>query len=386
MTDTIFNGLKKNPVLIPLFALLFALHSCQYLTPLTSLVQDRTPSDPSTDSVLVDTVYIQSFTGQNLNEVRSIFFDTFKEQNSYSFVELLPDDLSKLGIVRLEVKDYAIWENEELIPIPEDNVLSTEKTFDIIIRRNAIVSIGVSLFEAESGKQLVRRLFSQPFQQIYLDERSVAQRPEERVELQRLTKILVFRILESFHPDRADLVLTHLEPGKGHNWVSRTFYDLGDRRIKKGNRLALAGDMEQAIWLWKIVLFESGRGETEAIYLQNRASAYYNLGNLYSHTGNWLLAAEMYSHANRLQQKLKYAQAWGENMQLWLDEQKSLNGKKASAQKPEYIARKDDEMPISSEEVIPERIKNIEQNRQLLLKAKDLWPLDPNLKNQKPKR
>jgi hypothetical protein len=91
-------------------------------------------------------------------------------------------------------------------------------------------------------------------------------------------------------------------------------------------------------------------------------------------------AAEMFSRANRLSQRLKYAQAWGNSLQQWLDQQKY-----PPKPKEKIAVVKKAEKTIESTEVQPETVLwNVENNRQLLLKPRVLWPLEPHLKATPP--
>jgi tetratricopeptide (TPR) repeat protein len=140
-----------------------------------------------------------------------------------------------------------------------------------------------------------------------------------------------------------------------------------------------------------LVLYKAGESEPLEIYRKNRASAYYNLGVVYFKLGDWLKAAEMYSMANRMEQKLKYAQAWGNTMQMWLEAQKGevdqvneivnqqeMKGGIVSTTKS--LNAKGVITPVSDAEIL----KSLERNQQLLLRARELWPLEPALKFAEP--
>ncbi len=371
-------------IIIIIFCILSIFPGCQFFSFNSS--STSTDQNDHLDSTLssIKTIYVQDFTGQSLESVRNVFYEIIEEQDSFSFVELLPESFSELGVLRLEVMDHSIWENEELIPILEDNILSTEKTFSIIRRRNAIVSIKVSLYDAETGKPLVRKVFTQPYQQIYTDEQSIANRPEEHIELHRLTKLLFFRILESFNPDREHNGMVNLEEGEGYDWFSAYIYNLGDRRVKKGNRLAKTGELDQAIWTWKIVLYGATKEEPHDVYVKNRASAFYNLGIVYQQKNDWWLAAKMFAKANRLQQKLKYAQAWGENIQSWLEQQKQPGIAREDEQEEQLVVQEMEQITETEMEVRSDMIISLERNQQLMLEERDLFPLDSYIKSLQP--
>ncbi len=343
---------------------------------------------PQRSTPKIQKIYVQSFTGPNLAEIQKLFFETVEEQDIFTFLNRLPNDYHDLTIMRLEVVDSNIWENEEKLLKHESFQDVMDSSSDTVKRRNAIVSIKVSLYEAESGKLLLRKLYSQPFQQIYVGKESIDNLMDQKLEIQRLTKLLIYQILSDIHERESEPVEMELEIGQGDSFVSRFILNFGEDRMKKGNRYVRSGDYERAIWMWKLVLYKPNNNEPLEIYKVNRASAYYNLGVVYNKQGKWLEAAKMFSQANRLYQKLKYAQAWGNNMQKWLDEHKSID---------DYV---DNLSPLSLEESMEkleaakmetegieiieikdsEKLGFIESNDQLLLKARELWPLEPALK------
>lgn len=379
-----FFGLSR-----PLFrvlavsALLTVLAGCQHLPFSIPFLGDR--SDPQKSQLNQEKpagglrrIYIQNFSGQKIKEVQAVFFNAVQEQSRFTFMELLPEDLSGLGVLRIDVTDYQIWELDETVEdINRYPSLSIEAG-DPIKRRNAIVSMKVSLFDAETGKRLVSQRFAQPFQQIYVGKQAIENRPGTAIELERLTKMLVFKMLDSFLTADEKIVPLQYEKGAGHDWFSRKIYDFGNRRIEKGIRYAESGELDDAIWIWRIFLFAPDKDQPQDIYLQNRAAAYYNLGIAYQQKQDWWQAAEMFSAANRIKQKLKYAQAWGNNMQTWLEEQRASKPQK----QPAPIVKTAEKKVESTQEKKPPAIVNLENNSQLLLKPRILWPLDPYLKQQ----
>lgn len=385
-----FHFLRKTVLLLLAIAVFWSILGCQLLHIFTSTSQ-TSAGNSQQNSSSIKKIYIQSFTGQNINQVQEVFFDTIKEQDVFEFVELLPSSYEELKILRVEVVDYSIWENEEKI-ITQGNNVDSEKPNNLIIRRNAIVSIKVSLFDAETGQLIIRKLFTQPFQQIYKGKEAIEKRPDKQAELQRLTKILVFKILTTFYHTQKPQEPFAFEQGSGYEWFSSNIQDLGDKRIKKGNRLAQAGDTEKAIWMWKLVIFEPSKEESEEAYLINRAAAYYNLGIIFHQKRDWWFAAKMFSHANRIKQTIKYAQAWGDSMQLWLEEQRGESNKQVKAvtevekNRPSETERKSLVIKDSIEKEKEDLIKSLEKNEQLLLKPRELWPMDPYLKNRELER
>jgi tetratricopeptide (TPR) repeat protein len=354
------------------------------------MIFDATGDDGS-EALKIQKIYIQSFTGQNVQQAQEVFFETAAEQHLFDFVELLPDDYTDLKILRVNVTDYSIWETNEKLDLNLTAGKSAPAVMDQVLRRNAIVGFKVSLFEAETGKLLLRKPYTQPFQQIYVGSEEIRKMPEKSQELKRLAKILVYRLLTDFYQAKAEPLVMELEKGHGYDFISRYIYNLGDKRIKKGNRLAEIDEYDRAIWLWQLVLYKPDEDEPLDIYKKNRASAYYNLGVIYHKLGDWLKAADMYSMANRMVQDLKYAQAWGKTMQMWLDAKKGKESlvdeispkqdKEAEiAESVQIEQKKPEEEAVSESEIL----KSMEKNEQLLLKARELWPLEPALKFAEP--
>lgn len=351
---------------------------------------DASMEDASGDAVHIQQIYIQSFSGPNLRQVQEVFFDTVAQQDQFTFVELLPDDYTNLKILRIDITDYSVWENNEALNLNLDRAERPVAAPEEVIRRNALVGFRVSLYEAETGKLLLRKPYSQPFQQIYLGEKELESIPDKEEEMKRLTKTLVYKLLSDLQQANSDPPSREFEKGYGYDWISNLFYNFGDKRIKKGNRYAKAGEYDQAIWMWQLVLYEPAEDEPIKVYQKNRASAYYNLGVVYQKLGDLLKAAEMFSMANRMKQTLKYAQAWGSTMQTWLEEQKggvrvidqiTLKSRKER----DRLQQKPSDKKQALRQAIPpseeELLKAIERNKQLLLKARELWPLEPALKD-----
>lgn len=397
---------KQYPILALVVLLLFGTSGCQYInftlpfdlsSKIPFLKDDSDPAiaeteKPGTDkappiktqskgdnsSARIKKIYIQNFSGQKVEEVQKIFFNAAEEQSYFTFVELLPDNLEELGVLRIDVADYNVWEIDEKASDLNDYPTSSIKPDDSIKRINAIVSLKVNLFDAKTGKRLVTRRFTQPFQQIYVGKEAISNRPENSIELNRLTKLLIFNMLDSFLSKEEISADMEYEKGLADDWIVKKIYNMGNSRIRKGIRLAKAGKLDEAIWVWRITLFTPKGDEPENIYLYNRASAYYNLGIAYQMTKDWWKAAEMFSHANRIQQKLKYAQAWGNSLQIWLEEQKNPQPIKSE---PAVVKTTENKVQLD-EKTKPLSVKSIEENNQLLLKPRILWPLDPYLKNQ----
>lgn len=375
-------------ILLPL-ALLLVLSGCQSFS-LPSFVPSDASDDGASSSKQIRTIYIQSFTGQNVKTVQEIFFETVSEQDVFTFVELLPENYINLKILRIEVVDYQVWENDETIMKIIEPDRQTDSTPDIIRRRNAMVSMKIALYEAETGRLLLRKIYSQPFQQIYVGREALQEIPEKELELKRLTKLLIFRIMTDFYRRNNQKPTLDLEIGQGHDWISRYLHNLGNDRIKKGIRLANAGDYEKAVWIWQLVLFRPGENEPFDVYIENRASAYHNLGVVYGELQDWLRAAQMFSKANRLRQKLRYAQSWGNSMQKWLDSQRDPSGQidrivlQESDKRPLELLKDGKTKVVDKKPKASELLERLEKNDQMLLKPRELWPLEPLLKKTEP--
>lgn len=323
----------------------------------------------------IKVIYIQSLTGENQEEIKEVLFKEIAAQG-YELVDILPDETQEMGVLRMRVENYSIWENEE-IPDAVKAGLSEEELANLkILRRNALVAVKIDLFDGETGTPLIRERFSQPFQQIYVGAKDIETRPKNSLELLRLTRILTAKVMRRFQAQEAKQANLELERGENYGWFADEVHDQGDHRLMKGIAFAETGDYEKAILVWKIVLFAPRTQEPDEIYLKNRASAFYNLGQVYHRMGDYLYAAKMFSQANRLQQKLKYAQAWGDNVHAWIDAHKDPN----RGAKP-LVLRKPEVVVAVQEEKKPNLVEELEKNQNLLLDAKQLWPLEPLVTN-----
>jgi len=377
------NANQKLRQLVLHSAIILILAGCQYMPFKIPVFSSKHPSANSSpekhsDEILLKRIYIQNFSGQKVKEVQAVFFEAAKEQSHFAFIELLPDELSGLGILRIDVTDYQIWETDEVVKEANEYPTGELKAGDLIKRRNAIVSMKVNLYEARTGKNLVSRRFSQPFQQIYVGKEAIESRPDNNIELVRLTKMLVFSMLDSFLSSKDKTSAIRYEAGSSYGWFADKIHNFGNSRLKKGIRFAEAGKLDDAIWIWKIFLFAPDEGEPADVYFKNRAAAYNNLGLAFQQKRDWWKAAEMFSAANRISQKLKYAQAWGNNLQTWLEEQHSPKRVKVTVP----VEKGTEKQIESMEEKRPAAVINLEENDQLLLQPRILWPLDPHLKQQ----
>jgi len=323
----------------------------------------------------IKVIYIQSLTGENQEEIKEVLFKEIANQG-YELVDILPDETEEMGVLRMKVENYSIWENEELPEAVRSGLTEEELANLKILRRNALVAVKIDLFDGETGTPLIRERFSQPFQQIYVGPKDIENRPKNSLELLRLTRILTAKVMTRFQTVEEKQRSLDLERGENYGWFADEVHDQGDHRLMKGIAFAEAGDYEKAILVWKIVLFAPRTEEPDEIYLKNRASAFYNLGQVYHRMGDYLYAAKMFSQANRLQQKLKYAQAWGDNVHAWIDAHKDPN----RGMKP-LVLKKQEVVVAVKEEAKPNPVEELEKNQNLLLDAKQLWPLEPLVTN-----
>jgi tetratricopeptide (TPR) repeat protein len=321
------------------------------------------------------TVYVQNFSGVQFKTVRIIFLDTLKRYSDYKVTEILPDDFKNLAIIRVHVTDYSFWENEENLIPSKVSVNSEEDDIDIMLRRNVLVGMHITLFDAESGDIILRKQFTQAFQQIYIGADKVAARHSREEEVQRLIRRLIGEMLDILYSEKK-VIDKDLRAGEGGTVFDRVLLNTGDSRLQKGINYALVGEYDQAILVWKIVVFTPKDDEPEEIYQRNRARAFYNMGQIYSLQNKPWLAAKMYSQANRIQQKLKYAQSWSDNMHVWL-----VNKEKKTKQKEDNSSRN---MVLGSQQRLKHDqttdIKRIDENQDLLLNPRLLWPLEQKLK------
>lgn len=316
-------------------------------------------------------LYVQSFSGQRAEGFQKNFYEALQKQGAFKITELLPSDFRNLGILRVKVLNYMIQDNQE--PFLENGEKDTP---EFIIRRNALISIQISLFEAETGKIIVKKKFSQPFQQVYFDQTSQNNRPDEREELARLTNALMQQIVSAILSPGGEEGY-EFESGVSHGILAETFIRNGNGRLKKGIRQAKNGMEEKAVLTWNLTIFELDENQPPKIYMANKASAYYNIGVIYTQQEKWLKAAESFSKANRLNPNLKYAQAWGSSMHNWILKKENPPQKEKQKKIIKHVVKTRTKAHRKKKDA-----RQREENRQLLLKPQLLWPFEPHIKKQ----
>ena len=142
-------------IIIPLYIV-----SCQFIPIPGDDIEDERVEKSALNNI--NTIYIQSFTGDNINIFQQKFLESLKTIKKFDITELLPDNLENLGVLRIRVEDFTIWENEEKI-----NPFTDLGEFDVsgdtrFIRRNALVNVHISLYEASEGNILIQKMFAQP--------------------------------------------------------------------------------------------------------------------------------------------------------------------------------------------------------------------------------
>ena len=311
----------------------------------------------------VKSVYVQSFTGINVVPVRDALFATLAESGAFKVTELLPDSLENLAVLRVAVKDHTLWENEE---VPTDG--------ETLIRRNALIGVRISLFDAKTGYPLVRENISQAFQQIYAGEKEAKKRIPEKREMSRLRELLAQKILARLKHRKERERKLDLKAGRGDSWLFNSGLEFGSRRIIKGNRMARAGNLEQAKRIWKLVLFAPPPAESSDIRRLNMACVYHNLGQVYRQQGHHLLAAEMFSRANGIERRAEYAQAWGDSMLAYIEKEKKRRGASKGAESGR-------EVEMSAVRPASATMgRDLPFDGKMLLNPKVLWPLEPIVK------
>lgn len=321
----------------------------------------------------IKTLYIESFKGKNAMETRAILESAVQLQRLYKIAGILPTkNLESVGILKIEITEASSKDLEEdLADLTEKELqmfygesivsLGDEKlNKGKLIRRNALISLKVVLSQANDKKKiLVNRTYTQPYQQIYRGETAIAKKKPLSLESDRLNHLVIAKFLRSINYKRTKTIIPFEFAGKKKKSY---FWPFVESTIERGIRLAEGKNYIKAETIFTLLSHRMGKNSKKSfeVISKEKAQIYYNLGVIKQLQQKWEGAALMFSKANRLQQKMKYAQAWADSIQRWKDLQQ-IKVKGTNLIKPIQTIQK-------------ERIPSIEDQDRLLLDKNKLWP------------
>lgn len=309
-------------------------------------------------------LYLYSFNGKKAEYLRPFFLEALENLGVFDITETEPDEKEETAGIIISIDDYFIDEKKEIysdvdlignLPVP------AFKHKRELIRRNAQIVGTIIIKQSVYGAEIFRKKFIQAYQQIYVDEETKENRPIPAVEMERLSKLAMTRVAQLLDYRSQNIVIP-LEKGEKNYWG---LFSVSNPRIIKGINYARDNKLDDAMLLWKTVLFEEEPNEdasdqAKELYKKNRVAAYYNIGQIYRAQEKWLDAAIMFSKANRLRQKIRYAQAWADCLTNWKFELLEKSKKRERLQKGHVFLEE----------------KKIEQIDELLLKRTKLWPFE----------
>ncbi|KAK3603991.1 hypothetical protein CHS0354_026787 [Potamilus streckersoni] len=277
-----------------------------------------------TDMSGITDLYIESFTGRDSVRLLPIFLSEINKRGVHRLLDRLPAERSKsVGIVRVSVEEVIFTENEIRSRAPEamtQDLLNKEGdtlTIDledvpIAVRVNSSVSVKFSVRRYTDSILLYENVIGRSFQQVYRNVLEIGERPDADFETDRLS-----RLIFSAFADKIDSVTTTrsiaFEKGIAYNLDYRdTLAIEGNAIMVKGLRYAEVRNWNLAILTWMVVAYEPDKADTAENYLKNRASAFFNIGQVYMYNQEWENAARMFAEANLSYPRLHYAQFWSD--------------------------------------------------------------------------
>lgn len=345
----------KSTYIFGTFFLLLVLTSCQ-LTRKTDLklpVIDRDLSRMRT----LESIYVQSVTGFEDDEFElERIIEYLDDLDLYDILEDVPDEIDGIAALNLKKVELLQWEEEEYS--------GEVKT----IRRNIILKVQASLKMLKTAEELLRLDIEAPYQQIYIGEKAIENMPSLEKEEERLTDQAFKQFIEYIDYQTIEQPV-EFETGKTNSIIG--LFSPGNKVIEKGIRLAETEKYLQARLTWASVTFEPETKSSEAFFRFNRAAAFYNIGILFQLENQWLKAAKMFSSANQMMQKEKYADAWSNAVVRWKSEMRN---------------RKPDDSPTQT--ITRQKKKAAEQKPkpwrvplkpEYQLKIQKLWPYDKEM-------
>ncbi|MBL0691351.1 MAG: hypothetical protein JJV97_03380 [SAR324 cluster bacterium] len=258
---------------------------------------------------------------------------SFRKQNYFRIISELPTDEKLLAltlVINSKVSFAKFWELN-LDPLAEVNgdpnklesILLTAKikadddSLYPSIVSNSLLKLRFKLSSAKDGIILLDTEKSLAFQQIYQGKEVVKDRPDGQQEFDRLVKLGFDRFAYQLNFNKKEEFI-HLEAGLANSFIRKMIPFLnGEPTIMKGIRLAQGKNWLNALTTWLIVTYEPLEGVSDKTFLKNRASAFYNMGQVYAYHNLWESAVLMFSYANQSDSKVHYAQAWSDSVTAW---------------------------------------------------------------------
>ncbi len=241
------------------------------------------------------------------------------------------------------------------------NIALVDPALPVLINARVIVRLSIYGLDNKlinTKEQLVT------FQQYYNGIVDYENRPDGQVELTRLIRLGLDRLIYDLNYSKIN-EYQYFERGRTSNPLRSAAPNLeGQITIDKGIRFAHSAKWAYAITAWQKASFEP-ESATDPNFIQNRASAYYNIAQVYSINGIWSEATKFYAYANLTLRKTHYAQAWADATVRWLNEKE----KGPTAVSADLIRIADGiKAPQDIDFLIPK------PNMNLLLDKEVLWP------------
>ena len=312
-------------------------------------------------------LYVSRFRGRDGDRLRRLLRESFSKQGYFKMLDSFPSnrDLEKVGLLEGEVEEVSFWE----IRLPSDeaevgiDIYGQSLLEEPVVLGNIRMKFKFTFKDFRSNVIILEEKVEQVFQQYYAGAEQNSSRPDAESESDRISR-LVF--------DRLAAKLNFAENGRYFHYElgsdSISMWDYlnfnGKVLLRKGARLAQDKNFEDAILTWIKVAYspeEPKDAEALEIYLDDRANALFNIGQVYRYLEAWDQAAVAFSLANQTRKRLHYAQAWSDVIMRWIDEQKR---EKDFAADPAGLDKAFDSQVLPSAKF----------DKRLFLNPKILWP------------
>ena len=304
-----------------LYFILFLFSSCTYYH-LDRIYLELEKKDKTLNNI--KNIYIESVQGRDSRRLFTVLKSVIEERGRHKIINKIIDSTAeKTAILRLEISDVIFYESEAdgNYEEPTDQDSPTEYSQSFIlnlsdiqrpVRVNSAVDIKFEMRRASDNLKFFSKDIGRSFQQVYNAGESIISRPDAEFEIDRLSR-LIFSSFAQQIDTKSKSISVAFETGVPSNNDYRSYLGFNtNSTLVKGLRYAEVKNWELAMLTWMVVAFEPKMGDGTETFLKNRASAFYNMGQLFMINKQWSEAATMFAEANLTHPHLHYAQYWAD--------------------------------------------------------------------------
>ena len=241
----------------------------------TRIYHQKPPSEDALENIT--SLHIDRFQGEQSSFFREILIREIDLLPHFDYLEDYPSGLDgQVAIIDAEVMVRSISEEEvnrnqkeyRLIKhqVPQDNqpeLAQAAQTFEFQeiplnehwFQRTMDLKVHFSFRSAKTNEVLKETIEQIGFQQIYGENEELLPIPDSEVQMTRLARTLMQRLLLKISPS-VQQEIHELETGSAPwSWTGNTI-DPGHPWIVKGIRFASKGEFEKSLKIWNYVIFE----------------------------------------------------------------------------------------------------------------------------------